>query len=92
MTVDLVILAGGIGNRIKKFTKKTPKPLIKINNKSFLDILIRQLAKYNFEKIYILAGYKGEQIYKKFNNKIYNFIKVKCFIEKKKIRYLGRNK
>ena len=83
MKIDLIILAGGLGSRLGSLTKKFPKPLIKINNKSFLDILIRQLAKYNFENIYILAGYKGEQIYKKFNNKIYNFIKVKCFIEKK---------
>ncbi len=89
MKIDLIILAGGLGSRLGSLTKKFPKPLIKINNKSFLDILIRQLAKYNFENIYILAGYKGEQIYKKFNNKIYNFIKVKCFIEKKKLGTWG---
>jgi D-glycero-D-manno-heptose 1,7-bisphosphate phosphatase len=89
MKVDLVILAGGIGNRIKKFTKKTPKPLIKINNKTFLEILIRNFSKYNFENIYILAGYKGQQIYKKFHNKIFNFVKVKCFIEKKKLNTWG---
>jgi D,D-heptose 1,7-bisphosphate phosphatase len=89
MKIDLIILAGGLGSRLGSLTKKFPKPLIKINNNYFLDILIRQLAKYNFEKIYILAGYKGEQIYKKFNNKIYNFIKVKCFIEKKNLGTWG---
>lgn len=89
MKIDLIILAGGLGNRIKKFTKKMPKPLIKINNKIFLEILIRNFAKYNFENIYILAGYKGEQIYKKFNKKYFNFIKVKCFIEKKKLGTWG---
>jgi len=56
MKIDLIILAGGLGNRIKKFTKKMPKPLIKINNKIFLEILIRNFAKYNFENIYILTG------------------------------------
>lgn len=81
--IDLVILAGGIGSRLGSNTKKKPKPLIKINNKSFLEILIRTFAKYNFENIYILAGYKGELIYRKFNDKIYNFSKVKCFVEKK---------
>jgi D,D-heptose 1,7-bisphosphate phosphatase len=89
MKIDLIILAGGLGNRIKKFTKKLPKPLIKINNKIFLEILIRNFAKYNFENIYILAGYKGEQIYKKFNKKYFNFIKVKCFIEKNKLGTWG---
>jgi NDP-sugar pyrophosphorylase family protein len=76
MKIDLIILAGGIGSRIKKITKKIPKPLIKINNKIFLEILIRNFSKYNFENIHILAGYKGRQIYKKFNNKIFNFIKI----------------
>lgn len=89
MKIDLIILAGGPGKRIQKFTKKTPKPLIKINNKTFLEILIRSFAKYDFKNIYILAGYKGRQIYKKFNNKIFNFIKVKCIIEKKKLGTWG---
>lgn len=89
MKIDLIILAGGIGSQIKKFTKKIPKPLIKINNKIFLEILIRNFSKYNFENIYILAGYKGRQIYNKFNNKIFNFTKIKCFVEKKKLGTWG---
>ena len=34
--IDLVILAGGIGSRISKFTKKQPKPLINFNNRNFI--------------------------------------------------------
>ena len=34
--IDLVILAGGKGSRIKKFTNK-PKPIVKFNNLHFLD-------------------------------------------------------
>ena len=60
--VDAVILAGGFGKRIKKFSKGKPKPIIKFNNYIFIDLLIRNLSKYNINKIYILAGYKGEQI------------------------------
>lgn len=86
---DLVILAGGIGSRLGNLTKKKPKPLIKIGKKTFLEILIRNFAKYNFKNIYILAGYKGRQINKLFNNKIYNFIKIKCIIEKKRLGTWG---
>ena len=81
--IDAVFLAGGKGTRIKKILKGKPKPIIKINNKKFLEILITKISKYNLNKIYILAGHKGDQIYKAFNNKTYNFVKVKCFIEKK---------
>jgi D,D-heptose 1,7-bisphosphate phosphatase len=87
--IDLILLAGGIGSRLGSHTKKKPKPLMKINNKSFIEILIRAFAKYNFENIYILAGYKGDTIYRMFNNKIYNFSKVKCFVEKKRLGTWG---
>ena len=45
---DVVILVGGKGTRLGRITKKIPKPLIKIKNKSFLDHLISKLIKYNF--------------------------------------------
>ena len=82
MKKDLIILAG-TGSRIKNITK-IPKPLIEINKKPFLDIIIRNFAKYDFENIYILAGYKGNKILNRYQNKIINFIKIKCFIEEKK--------
>ena len=61
--IDLVILAGGKGKRLKSITKnKVPKPLVKINGTPFLDYLLKNLSKYNIDKIFILCGYKGNQI------------------------------
>ena len=56
--IDLVILAGGRGNRIKEFTGNKPKPMVKFNNIYFLQYLINSLSKFSFNKIYILSGYK----------------------------------
>jgi len=81
--LDLVILAGGLGKRISFITKKTPKPLIKFGKLSFLNHIINFYAKYNFNKIYILAGYKGELIKKKFDGKKINLTPIKCIVEKK---------
>jgi D,D-heptose 1,7-bisphosphate phosphatase len=81
--LDLVILAGGRGTRIKNLTRNKPKPLIKFGKKSFLQNLINSYAKYNFDKIYILAGYKGRLIKKKFNNKSVNLTSIKCIVEKR---------
>ncbi len=78
-----MILAGGQGTRIKKFLKGIPKPLYKFNNVPFLQLLINHYAKYPFENIYIMCGYKADKIYKTFHNQIINFVKIKCFIEKK---------
>ena len=81
--LDLVILAGGLGSRISKLTKNKPKPLIKFKNKYFLSYLLKHYSKYPFEKIFILAGYKGDQVSKKFNNTWSNGIKIECLVEKK---------
>ena len=81
--LDLVILCGGKGSRLGNLTKNTPKPLLKINNKFFLKYLIQFYQKFNFENIYLLAGYKGKIIKKNFDKKEFNFIKVHCLIEKK---------
>lgn len=87
--IDLIILAGGKGSRIKNFTDKTPKPLLKFDNKSILQYIINYYSKFDFNKIFILAGYKGSQIYKKYNNKIINLIKIKVIIEKKPLDTFG---
>ena len=87
--IDLVILAGGKGSRVRNFLHGKPKPLLKINNLSFLQILLNEYAKYPFSNIYILAGYKGNIIYKRFNDKYINFIKIKCFVEKKLLGTAG---
>lgn len=81
--LDLVILAGGLGSRIKHITKNKPKPLVKFGKKSFLRNLVNYFAKYNFNKIYLIAGYKGDLIKKIFHNKTINLTKIECILEKK---------
>jgi NDP-sugar pyrophosphorylase family protein len=80
--VDLVILAGGRGNRISKLTKKIPKPLIKINNIPFIQYLLNYYSKYNLNKIYILTGYRGDK-FLKFHKKLSNLVPIECVREKK---------
>lgn len=79
--MDLIILAGGKGTRIKKLQNNKPKPLSIFNNINFLDYLINYYCKFNLSNIYIIAGHKGTQIYKKYNNTVRNFVSIKCIIE-----------
>jgi len=81
---SLVILVGGKGTRIKRFTRKVPKPLIKINNSVFLDILLKFYSKYNFKKIFLLTGYKAYK-FEKYNNKRSHCSLIKCIKEKEKL-------
>ena len=88
--IDIVILAGGKGSRIKKLINNCPKPLARINkNKMFLDYLLNNICKYNINKIFILAGYKGNKIYKVYHGKNINLVPVKCIVEKKPLGTAG---
>jgi len=80
--LDLVILAGGKGSRIKKFLKNKPKPMAKFNNRYFIEYIIQNFSKYNFRRIIILTGYKSKIIINKFHKKIFNFVQITCLKEK----------
>ena len=73
-----VILAGGMGSRLKEITNKIAKPLIKINHRPFISYLVNDLEKANISNIVILAGYKGKDVKKIFSKKK----NVKVIIEK----------
>lgn len=59
-----VILCGGLGTRIKEFTNKIPKPMIKIKNRPIIDYIIKKILTSNCSKIILPLGYKGEMIEK----------------------------
>ena len=80
---DLVILAGGKGTRIKKYLKNNSKPMIKFFGYHFLDLILAITSKFLFKNIFILAGYKGEQIKKRYNNKKINLSNIKVIVENK---------
>ena len=81
--IDLVILAGGKGARISKLLGKYPKPMLKFNNKHFMQYIFNNVCKYNFKRIIILCGYRHNIFFKKFHNKNINFTKIVCVREKK---------
>ena len=85
-SLDLVVLAGGKGSRIKSLLRDRPKPMAIFNKKPFLEYIIQNYSKYHFKNIFILTGYKSYIIYKKFNNKYYNFNHIKCL---KELRPMG---
>jgi len=60
--IDVVILCGGRGERLKEITKDNPKPMADIGGKPFLDILIGYLRACGFRRFILCAGYKGEVI------------------------------
>jgi NDP-sugar pyrophosphorylase family protein len=57
-----VILAGGLGTRLRPYTTILPKPLMPVGDRPILDIVIRQLARAEFDRVTIATGYLAELI------------------------------
>ena len=66
--IPLLIVAGGLGKRLRPITNKSPKPMIKINGKPILEYIINDAKEQGIEKIIISIGYLGKKIIKHFKN------------------------
>lgn len=59
--MQAVILAAGLGTRMKELTKGTPKPLLKIGDKTLLEYKLNNLPD-SVDEVVMVIGYLGEQI------------------------------
>ena len=60
--MKVVILAGGLGTRIKEESISKPKPMIEIGNMPILWHIMKIYNQYGFKDFVIALGYKGETI------------------------------
>ena len=57
-----VILAGGLGERLRPFTQAIPKPLLPVGEQSLLELQIRNLAKGGCDEVFLATNYKSKYI------------------------------
>ncbi len=57
-----IILAGGLGTRLRPLTFAIPKPLVPVGEKPILEHLLKNLHAQGFNEFYLAVGYKGELI------------------------------
>lgn len=62
MTMDALVMAGGKGTRLQPLTFALPKPLLPVGERPILEIIIRQLRRLGFERVFVSVGHKGHLI------------------------------
>jgi MurNAc alpha-1-phosphate uridylyltransferase len=60
--MKVMILAAGLGARLRPLTLKTPKPLVLVNGKALIEYHIENLSKAGFSDIVINHAWLGEKI------------------------------
>lgn len=63
-----VILAGGLGTRLKEETEYRPKPMVKIGHQPILWHIMRIYAHFGFKNFIICLGYRGDVIREYFHH------------------------
>lgn len=85
----VVIMAGGIGTRLRPLTLERPKPLLNIGNKAILQIIIDNFANFGFKNIYLSVNYKADMVKDYFKDGSEFGVKIKYLHESKKLGTAG---
>lgn len=59
---SVVIMAGGLGSRLKELTRDTPKPMLNVGSRPILETIVRSFSEQGFRRFYFAVNYKAEQI------------------------------
>ncbi len=66
--VWVVLMAGGLGTRLRPLTENTPKPLLSVGGRPLLETIIESFANQGFQRIFLSVNYKAEMFEQHFGD------------------------
>jgi dTDP-glucose pyrophosphorylase len=64
----VVLMAGGIGSRLRPLTDETPKPMLKVGDRPILETILLNFISCGFHRFYICVNYKAEVMMQHFGD------------------------
>ncbi len=87
--MQAVVLAGGLGTRLKPFTEKLPKVMVPVNGKPFLFHLLRMLKDRGIDNVVLCTGYLGGMVRDFFGDGAMLSMRIQYSEEKEKLLGTG---
>ncbi|MCT4605058.1 MAG: nucleotidyltransferase family protein [Marinisporobacter sp.] len=84
-----VVMAGGLGTRLRPLTYEVPKPMLKVGDRPILEIIIEQLSMYGFKNILLTVNYKAQIIESYFRDGKDFDVNIEYIHEKKRLGTAG---
>jgi dTDP-glucose pyrophosphorylase len=85
----VVLMAGGLGSRLRPLTEDTPKPLLKVGDKPILETILETIKRHGFRNFHISLGYKADAIREYFGDGTRWGVSVRYIVEPKPLGTAG---
>lgn len=79
--VDVIVLAGGLGTRIKDALGETPKILAPINGQPFLDYLIAWLSRFGASRVTLCLGHLAGKVVEHLKQRSWGAVRMEVMVE-----------
>lgn len=60
--MQAIILAAGMGKRLREFTKENTKCMVQVNGECIIDRMLSQLSELSLNRVIIVVGYEGDKL------------------------------
>ena len=85
----VVLMAGGLGVRLRPLTDATPKPLLKVGNKPILENILQNFVNHGFYRFFISVNYKDQMVKQYFGKGAKWNVDIRYLDENKKLGTAG---
>ncbi|MCY9692555.1 nucleotidyltransferase family protein [Paenibacillus alginolyticus] len=85
----VILMAGGLGTRLRPLTDECPKPLLPVGGKPLLETIIGNFVSYGFRKFYISVNYMADKLMEYFGDGSQWEIQIKYIHESKRMGTAG---
>ena len=85
----VILMVGGLGERLGSLTKDTPKPMLKVGNKSILETIVENFKGYGYTNIVMCLNYKSEIIQDYFGDGSEFGVNIEYIVKEKRMGTAG---